>query len=68
MLSKKILKHILNVKYTVIEKVELKEADGSPMIRARVTKGASCRCGICGTKAPLYDQGRGARVAGMRLE
>ncbi len=36
--------------------------DGSFAIMVHPTKGAQCRCGKCGRKAPYYDRGRGRRL------
>ena len=60
MLTKKILKSILNVKHTAIDGMEILP-DGSFAVMAHPTKGEQCRCGKCGRKAPYYDQGRGRR-------
>ena len=60
MLTKKILKSILNVKHTAIDGMEILP-DGSFAVMAHPTKAEQCRCGKCGRKAPYYDQGRGRR-------
>lgn len=60
MLTKKILKAVLNVKHTAIEDMKILP-DGSFAIKVHPTKGEQCRCGICGKKSPLYDKGRGIR-------
>ncbi len=60
MLTKKILKAVLNVKYTAIDDMKIL-ADGSFEIIVHPTKGEQCRCGICGRKSPRYDNGRGHR-------
>ena len=58
MLTKKILKSILNVKHTAIDDVKILP-DGTIAIKAHPTKGEQCRCGICGRKSVHYDNGRG---------
>lgn len=60
MLTKTILKNILNVKHTAIDDVNF-NADGSISVKVHPTKGEQCRCGLCGKKVPLYDSGRGIR-------
>lgn len=60
MLKKRIITQALNVKHTVIKKVEMRN-DGSIEIQARPTKGKRNRCGICGQKSKFYDHGRGQR-------
>jgi len=60
MLTKKILKTILNVKHTVIDDMKILP-DGAIAIMVHPTKGEQCRCGCCGRKAPRYDRGRGKR-------
>uniref|UniRef100_UPI0005D24667 transposase family protein n=1 Tax=Oribacterium sp. NK2B42 TaxID=689781 RepID=UPI0005D24667 len=60
MLTKKILKAVLNVKHTAIDDMKILP-DGSFAIMVHPTKGEQCRCGICGKKAPYYDKGRGQR-------
>lgn len=61
MLTKKILKSILNVKHTAIDSMEILP-DGSFAIHVHPTKGGQGLCGICGRKVPRYDQGRGSRT------
>lgn len=60
MLTKKILKQILNVKHTAIDDVNI-SPEGVVFIDVHLTKAASCRCGICGKHAPRYDRGDGAK-------
>lgn len=60
MLTKKILKLILNVKHTAIDGFDFLP-DGSIVIKVHPTKGEQCRCGKCGKKSPYYDEGRGFR-------
>ena len=60
MLTKKILKIILNVKHTIIDDIRICP-DGSIAIMVHPTKGEQCRCGKCGKKAVRYDKGRGIR-------
>ena len=60
MLTKKILKTVLNVKHTVVDDMKIL-SDGAVAIMVHPTKGAQCRCGKCGRKAPRYDNGRGTR-------
>ena len=58
MLTKKILKSILNVKHTAIDDMKILP-DGTIAIKTHSTKGEQCRCGICGRKSVHYDNGRG---------
>lgn len=60
MLSKKILKTVLNVKHTVIDDMKILP-DGAILITVHPTKVEQCRCGKCGRKAVCYDHGRGSR-------
>ena len=60
MLTKKILKAVLNVKHTAIDDMKILP-DGSFAVMAHPTKGEQCRCGICGRKSTYYDNGRGSR-------
>lgn len=60
MLTKKILKSILNVKHTCIDDMCFLP-NGSISIKVHATKGEQCRCGICGKKCVHYDNGRGER-------
>jgi len=60
MLTKKILKAVLNVKHTAIDDMKILP-DGSFAIMVHPTKGEQCRCGICGRKSPYYDKGRRQR-------
>ena len=60
MLTKKILKDVLNVKHTAIDDMKILP-DGSFAIMVHPTKGEQCRCGICGRKSTYYDKGRGSR-------
>ena len=60
MLTKKILKGVLNVKHTAIDDMEFLP-DGSIVISVHPTKGEQCRCGKCGRKSPYFDKGRGIR-------
>ena len=60
MLTKKIIKLILNVKQTVIDCISL-SPQNALIIDVHPTKGASCRCGKCGKRAPRYDRGEGSK-------
>ena len=60
MLTKKILKDVLNVKHTAIDDMFFL-SDGSIVISVHPTKGEQCRCGKCGRKSPYFDKGRGVR-------
>ena len=60
MLTKKILKTILNVKHTAIDDMKILP-DGVIAIKVHPTKGEQCRCGKCGRKAVRYDNGRSSR-------
>lgn len=61
MLTKKLLKLLLNVKQTAIDGCDILP-DNSFVIDVHPTKGAQCRCGICGRKAKRYDQGSDQRL------
>lgn len=54
MLTKKILKSVLNVKHTAIDDMKFLN-DGSFAVMVHPTKSEQCRCGICGKKSPRYD-------------
>lgn len=54
-----VLRGLLGFERTVIEGVEFDQ--GVMVIRARPTRRAGSRCGVCGRRSPGYDQGRGAR-------
>ena len=58
-----IAKTLLGVKNIHVESMEMETTNGKStlVIRARPYKREICRCGICGKKAPGYDQGRGIR-------
>ena len=61
MLTKTILKNLLNVKHTAVDDITF-NSNGSITVRVHPTKGEKCRCGICRRKAPRYDYGRGTRL------
>ena len=61
MLTKTILKEILNVKHTAIDDINF-NADGSLTIDVHPTKGEQCRCSLCGKRSPRYDAGRGLKL------
>lgn len=61
MLTKTILKSLINVKHTAIDNMKILP-DGSFEISVHPTKGELCRCGICGRKSAYYDNGRGSRL------
>jgi transposase len=52
---------VLGLARTVVEKVDLDEASGLLVVSVRPSKGAARRCGHCGRRAGLYDQGEGRR-------
>ena len=53
---------LLGLTRTVVEKVDLDEAAaGVLVVSVRPSKGAARRCGQCGRRAGLYDQGEGRR-------
>lgn len=60
MLTKKILKSVLNVKHIAIDDMKFSN-DGSIAIMVHPTKSEKCRCGICGKKSPRYDNGHKRR-------
>ena len=60
MLTKKIIKTILNVKHTVIDDMEIMP-NGDIQIMVHPTKGEQCRCGKCGRKVTRYDKGSSSR-------
>lgn len=62
---KSLIKKLLNIKLTIIDKIEL---TGGPdiwsislVLSVRPTKGQLYRCPKCGKKMPYYDEGRGVR-------
>ena len=62
---KRLLKFFLNIKLTIIEKVEIIGGqdvwDMCLLIHVRPTKGQLLRCPKCGRRSPYYDEGRGIR-------
>lgn len=62
---KRLLKLLLNIKFTIIDKVELAGGpdiwDMSLILHVRPTKGKRLCCPKCGKKMPYYDEGRGSR-------
>lgn len=69
MLTKKILKAVLNVKHTAIDDMKILP-DGSFAIMVHPTKGEQCRCGICGRKSPattkVADNDHGVPAIGIQ--
>ncbi len=62
MRASKIWRPLLAVERTVIEQVELDENDEAVIVvHVRPWAAASGRCGVCGDRAPGYDQGEGRR-------
>lgn len=53
MSTKSLLKHLLNVKNTVVDSYRIKDED--LIIRVHPTKGKRCICPVCHKKAPYYD-------------
>jgi transposase len=62
---KRLLKLLINIKLTIIEKVEVIGGpdiwDMSLVLHVRPTKGQLLRCPKCGKRMPYYDEGRGIR-------
>lgn len=54
-----VLRRLLGFEKTVIEGVEFDQ--GVLVIRARPTRRAASRCGVCGRRSAGYDQGHGER-------
>jgi transposase len=52
---------VLGLVKTVVEGVDFDEVTGSMIVSVRPRKGASRRCGRCGTRSPWYDRGEGRR-------
>lgn len=46
---------------TAVERVDYDEVTGSVVAHVRPGRSVRRRCGRCGTKAPLYDRGKGRR-------
>lgn len=42
----------------ILENIKFEDENTSIILEGRLRKSKSCRCGICGKKAKLYDQGR----------
>ena len=62
MRASKIWRQLLGVERTVIERVELDEDDEAVIVvQVRPWAVAASRCGVCGDRAPGYDQGEGRR-------
>ena len=53
--TNKIIKKILGVKNTIIEKLEM--VSGDIIVTVHPTKSYRCRCGCCGRKGKFYDYG-----------
>lgn len=47
---------------TVIEEIDYDEDSEAVVVQVRPRKATKRRCGICGDRAPLYDQGGGRRL------
>lgn len=54
-----VLRRLVGYEKTVIEGVELDQ--GVMVVRARPTRRAGSRCGVCGRRSPGYDRGQGER-------
>lgn len=52
---------LFGVAGAVVEAVELDEGLGAVVARVRVRRGQRRRCGVCGRRGSLYDQGEGRR-------
>jgi transposase len=52
---------LFGVSGAVVEGVELDESLGAAVARVRVRRGQRRRCGVCGRRCSLYDQGEGRR-------
>ncbi|HSO35471.1 MAG TPA: ISL3 family transposase [Labilithrix sp.] len=52
---------LFGVSGAVVETVELDESLGAAVARVRVRRGQRRRCGVCGRRCSLYDQGEGRR-------
>ena len=62
MRASKVWRQLLGVERTVIERVELDEDDeGVIVVHVRPFTSVTGRCGVCGRRAPGYDQGEGRR-------
>jgi len=60
--ASKVWRQLLGVERTVIERVELDEDDeGVIVVHVRPFTSVTGRCGVCGRRAPGYDQGEGRR-------
>ena len=61
MSNKTLLKHVLNVKNTVIDSLRIEEVTGDVIISVHSTKGHSYNCPVCGKRCRCYDKGKGLR-------
>ena len=61
MLTAKVLRRLLGVERTVVERVEFDGEAGALVAHVRPRRGAQRRCGRCGRRAGGYDQGEGRR-------
>ncbi|MBI2170377.1 MAG: ISL3 family transposase [Actinobacteria bacterium] len=61
MRKKTVWAKLLGVERTVIERVELDEAEGVVVARVRPRRAERSRCGKCGRRCRRYDQGEGWR-------
>jgi transposase len=60
--ASRVWRRLLGVERTVIERVEMDEDDeGVIVVQVRPFRSATGRCGVCGLRAPGYDQGEGRR-------
>jgi len=62
---KRLLKMLLNIKLTIIDKIEIAGGpeiwDTRLILHVRPTKGQLLRCPKCGKRMPYYDEGHGVR-------
>jgi len=59
--SVRIWARLLGIKRAVIEDVSFDEESQALVVSVRPRKKAKRRCGVCGRRCPLYDQGGGRR-------
>ena len=62
MLGASVWRQVLGVdRATVIEAVEVTEGEDAVVVSVRPRRATKRRCGVCGVRAPGYDQGEGRR-------
>lgn len=61
MLGSRVCARLVGVENTVVEAMDFDEVSGDLVVRVRPFKRCMNRCGICGSRSPRFDRGRGRR-------